>query len=253
MDFIGSDWCGWCIAWKKEVFSQAPFKTGVKDKFVLVEVDFPKDKSKLSAETIKQNTELGQEYGIHGYPTVLLCDATGKPYAVTGYKEGGPTAYLKELDRLRTHKLMRDHSFQVAEKAQGLEKAKALVASLTAMGLNDKMVLKFYGDIPTQIKEADPKDETGFAKREAFKTEHEKLLDKNDHEGILVFIDKALKDGVHSPEENQEMMISKVYACANLKRFPKAIKAVDQAKAFAPRSAMLPKIDKLKQKLMQEK
>ena len=58
VDFTGSDWCGWCIKLNKEVFSLEPFKAGVKDKFVLVEVDFPKDESKLSEETRKQNEEL---------------------------------------------------------------------------------------------------------------------------------------------------------------------------------------------------
>ena len=49
IDFIGSDWCGWCIKLNEEVFSHDEFKTGVKDKYVLVELDYPKDTSKLSA------------------------------------------------------------------------------------------------------------------------------------------------------------------------------------------------------------
>ena len=90
VDFTGSDWCGWCIKLNKEVFSLEPFKAGVKGKFVLVEVDFPKDKSILSEDTIRQNKELGGKYEVEGYPTILLCDAGGKPYAKTGYQPGGP-------------------------------------------------------------------------------------------------------------------------------------------------------------------
>ncbi|RYD61402.1 MAG: thioredoxin family protein, partial [Verrucomicrobiaceae bacterium] len=86
INFTGSDWCGWCILLHKEVFSQEPFKIGVKDNFVLVELDYPKDTSKLSAETLKQNEELGKLYQVGGYPTIALCDAGGKPYAVTGYR-----------------------------------------------------------------------------------------------------------------------------------------------------------------------
>ena len=44
LDFTGSDWCGWCIKLNKEVFGLEPFKTGTKDKFVLVELDFPQKK-----------------------------------------------------------------------------------------------------------------------------------------------------------------------------------------------------------------
>ena len=128
MDFTGSDWCGWCIKLKEEVFSQDAFKAGVKDKFVLVEVDFPKDQSKLTDATIKQNDELGKKYQIQGYPTILLCDADGKPFAATGYEEGGPDAYVKHLNELRAKKTARDEALKSAEKATGLDKAKALVA-----------------------------------------------------------------------------------------------------------------------------
>ena len=51
MDFTGSDWCGWCIKLNDEVFKHDVFKDGVKDKYVLVEVDFPQDKSKLDEAT----------------------------------------------------------------------------------------------------------------------------------------------------------------------------------------------------------
>jgi thioredoxin-related protein len=95
IDFTGSDWCGWCIKLTKEVFSHDEFKEGVKDKFVLVELDFPQDKSKLPEETQKQNEKLGAEYAVQGYPTILLTDAEGRPYAATGYQKGGPEAYLK--------------------------------------------------------------------------------------------------------------------------------------------------------------
>ena len=42
VDFTGSDWCGWCIKLVDEVFKHDSFKKGVADKFVLVELDFPK-------------------------------------------------------------------------------------------------------------------------------------------------------------------------------------------------------------------
>ena len=90
VDFTGSDWCGWCIKLNEEVFSHDPFKTGVADKFVLVEIDFPRDKSKLSDETQKQNAMLQKQFSIQGFPTILLMDAAGLPYAQTGYQAGGP-------------------------------------------------------------------------------------------------------------------------------------------------------------------
>jgi thioredoxin-related protein len=64
LDFTGSDWCGWCIKLNKEVFDHDAFKNGVKDKLVLVEIDFPKDTSKLTEEVIARNDVLKKQYAI---------------------------------------------------------------------------------------------------------------------------------------------------------------------------------------------
>src|SRR5205085_1106980 len=40
-DFTGSDWCGWCIKLKKEVFETKEFKDWSGKTVVLLEVDFP--------------------------------------------------------------------------------------------------------------------------------------------------------------------------------------------------------------------
>lgn len=260
IDFTGSDWCSWCIKLHKEVFSQDPFKAGVKDKFVLVELDYPKDKSKLSAATLKQNEELAKKYSISGYPTILLTDAAGKPFAATGYQAGGPEGYVKHLDALRAKKAVRDESFTAAAKASGVEKAKALVAALTAMGLEDEMISNFYGDVAEQIKAADPKDETGFSKASgvkvrlaAIQSELSICAKKNDHEGALAVMEKALKEGGFDTEETQKMMITRAMILGKLKKFDEAIKAMDEAKAVAPDSQMAAATSGIKVKLEADK
>jgi thioredoxin-related protein len=243
MDFTGSDWCGWCIKLDKEVFSKDTFKTGVKDKFVLVDVDFPKNKTKLSKDTIAQNAELEKQYNIQGYPTIMLCDADGKPFAATGYEEGGAESYVKHLEELRGNKKVRDDFFAIAKKSQGVEKAKALVAALKAMNLDDMIVANFYGDIAKQIKAADPKDETGYAKGEATKARLQKFNDdldgltsKGDFNGALKLLDDELKVGGYSPEITQQMIVTRGKILAELKRYDEAGKAFDDAKAIAPDS-----------------
>jgi thioredoxin-related protein len=250
IDFTGSDWCGWCIKLNKEVFSQEPFKAGVKDKFVLVELDYPQNKSKLSAETIKQNEELRKAYPVQGFPTILLADAGGKPFAVTGYQAGGPEAYVKHLNELRAKKGARDEAFANAAKASGVEKAKALVAALEAMGLEDPMISKFYGDVTEQIKAADPKDETGFAKKAAakarlatFQSELQACAQKQDHDSALALVDKTLKEGGFSTEDTQQIMITRAMIFNQQKKFDKALKALDEARAFAPESEMADGMD----------
>ena len=99
LDFTGSDWCGWCIRLKKEVFSTPEFEKYAKDNLVLVEVDFPQSKQ-LPKEEVEQNAKLQQEYKIEGYPTIILLNADGKKVASTGYQEGGPEKYIEHLKGL---------------------------------------------------------------------------------------------------------------------------------------------------------
>ena len=157
VDFTGSDWCGWCIKLNKEVFSHEPFKKGVADKFILVEIDFPRDKSKLSEETQKQNAELQAKYGVRGFPTILLMDSSGVPFAKTGYQAGGPEAYVAHLDELRTKRTVRDEAFAEAEKLEGAAKADALVTALSA--IDDEVVATHYKEKLEEIAKLSPDNE----------------------------------------------------------------------------------------------
>lgn len=100
MDFTGSDWCGYCIALDKEVFSKPEFKEYASKNLVLLELDFPRRKA-LPAETTEQNQRLAIQYQIQGFPTIVVFDASGKPLAKLGYMRGGPTAFIAELEKLR--------------------------------------------------------------------------------------------------------------------------------------------------------
>ncbi len=100
INFTGTDWCGWCIKLEKEVFSKKAFQDYAKENLVLVEIDFPKKKEQ-TAELKAQNKKLDKEYGVEGYPTLYLLDATGKKLTEDiGYREGGPEAYVEHLKSL---------------------------------------------------------------------------------------------------------------------------------------------------------
>ena len=100
LDFTGSDWCGWCIRLNKEVFSKPEFAAYAKKNLVLVEVDFPKRKQ-LSAEQKKANGALATKYDIRGYPTLIVLDGSGQKVGTLGYVEGGPKAFIAELEKLK--------------------------------------------------------------------------------------------------------------------------------------------------------
>jgi thioredoxin-related protein len=256
IDFTGSDWCGWCIKLVDEVFKHDAFKDGVKDTFVLVEIDFPKDKTKVSDEVRAQNEKLNDLYGIEGFPTILLTDDKGRPYAKTGYQKGGPEKYVAHLNELRTKKAARDEAFAAAEKAEGLDKAKALIAALDAMNLSEAAVATFYGDVVERIKAADPDDATGFSKKaaaagrlKAFQEELQGLAGKQDMDGALKLVDKTLAEGGFGTDETLQMLMTRAVILAQQEKITEALKAVDDAKAFAPDSPMIPGIEQFRKRL----
>ena len=100
MDFTGSDWCGWCIKLNKEVFSKPEFAEYAKKNLVLVEVDFPNQK-KQTEELKKANLALQGKYKVEGYPTIVVLNSEGKHIGDTGYVEGGPKAFIAELEKIR--------------------------------------------------------------------------------------------------------------------------------------------------------
>jgi protein disulfide-isomerase len=99
VNFTGSDWCSWCIKLASEVFEKKAFEAYAQENLVLLKLDFPR-KIAQSAELKMQNNNLQRQFGIQGYPTILLVNAEGKEIGRTGYQPGGPDAYIKHLGEL---------------------------------------------------------------------------------------------------------------------------------------------------------
>ena len=256
IDFTGSDWCGWCIKLDKEVFSHDEFKTGVKDTFVLVEIDYPRDKSKQTEPEIAQNETLKNKYAIKGYPTILLTDEAGKPFAKTGYNPGGPAKYVENLNKLLTIRTKRDAAFAEAGKLEGVGKAKALVAALQSMGLDDEMLASFYTDEIAAIKASDPSDESGFVKDlEAkkkfveFQNELNTLGGNKDFEGALKLTEEALASGDFKGNYLIQITIFKGIINMQLGKKDEALKALDEAIAIDPANPMKARIEAMKKQM----
>jgi len=241
VSFTGSDWCGWSAKLHDEVFNKKAFKAKAGDDFVLVNVDFPSGESRIDETTLEQNQELQKKYAVQVFPTVLLCEANGKPYARAGYQSGGAKKYIAHLENLHKLKHHRDEAFATAANLEGPEKAKLLVSVLESMGLEDAVVANFYGEIPLQITSADPWDETGFAKRAANKKRMENYFDhlnefieEKDYDGALAFAGKTLQKEKIGREMPFLVSMTRVQILEIQKNFTEAIPALDQAGKFAP-------------------
>lgn len=95
VEFTGSDWCPPCIAMRKNVFSQKEFVDAASEKFILVELDFPKSDERVA----KRNESFATTYKIEGFPTVVLFDSEGKEFTRFFASEFPTTTeFLKHLD-----------------------------------------------------------------------------------------------------------------------------------------------------------
>jgi len=98
IDFTGSDWCGWCIRLKGEVFDTREFGAFANANLVLLEVDFPRRKAQSEQQRVN-NSVLQNKYRIEGYPTIIIASADGRQVARMGYQPGGPKAFIDSLKR----------------------------------------------------------------------------------------------------------------------------------------------------------
>jgi protein disulfide-isomerase len=110
--FTGSDWCGWCKKLVREVFVKPEFTIWATKNVVLVELDFPR-RTPISENLKKQNRELGQMFGVRGYPTIWFVTPVIKGKQINllekrlgsqGYVAGGPKAWIERANKILKNK-----------------------------------------------------------------------------------------------------------------------------------------------------
>lgn len=182
IDFTGSDWCGWCIKLHDEVFATERWKQAAPKNFVLLVLDYPR-KTKLSEEQTAHNDALRKQFAVRGYPTVFLCDASGKPYARTGYKRGGAEAYLQHLDTLRDQKSQRDTLLEAANAAEGsIDALNNVIEKLAGWNVGFA-----YTELKEQAVELDADNSEGLRLRYATELHHFYRLKGEDEKAEAYF------------------------------------------------------------------
>ncbi len=77
--FTGSDWCPYCIKLEKDVLNKPQFMQAVKERYILVYLDFPRRKA--APKEAAANQKLAAEYKVAGFPTALILNAQGREVA----------------------------------------------------------------------------------------------------------------------------------------------------------------------------
>jgi protein disulfide-isomerase len=101
IDFTGSDWCPPCKMLSSEVFSRPEFSEYAARNLVLLEVDFPRMKKQSDDQKVA-NQMLARQFGIEGFPTIVIIDSKGKILGHLGYMRGGAARFIAEIEKLRS-------------------------------------------------------------------------------------------------------------------------------------------------------
>lgn len=242
VNFTGSDWCGYCIKLHDEVFSKSTFLDQAKSSYVLVEVDQPRQKV-LPAKLLKQNQRLNEAYSVEGFPTILLMDSLGRPFAKTGYVGPvGPAGYLTHLQSFDEARQEHQKLWQSASNAKGVEKAQAyetIIQWLTA-----KQVPVNLQQFVPAMRKADPKDELGkiglYEDRLAYSSLVQKLHQGTVEEAV-VMLEAFVKED-RDPSVRYVAFLQLAGAChhtGDLEKTISALKGAVETVPDHPRNAQL--------------
>jgi tetratricopeptide (TPR) repeat protein len=199
--FTGTEWCAACIEFEKAVLSQPEFMRG-SEPFVFVKLEFPMSFSDLPTSLREDYIAWRDRYGIQVFPTVLLADANGRPYALTGHIGFKVGEYVRHLGKLRQARMKRDESLSNAAKAKGIERARHLDAALSAVQeafdkryaeIPGDMMVRFYREEINQILVLDPANAGGL------RDKYRRILDveagRDRVSDIYARFDVAMKEG----------------------------------------------------------
>jgi thioredoxin-related protein len=243
VNFTGSDWCHWCVQLKKEVFDQEAF-AAAPESYELVELDFPQAEDLITPEQRGKNEALAQKLGVDGFPSVILFDAEGRPFARTGYQAGGPEAYLKHLEEI-------SQPYQALQAAEGEGRKDALVAFLRTLA-GENVEANFGAELK-ELKKLDPEDETGYlAEMTAlkalaeFEAGVEESLSAGDFESVLEQVDTFLAEHNPQGEDRQHVVMGRVMVFVEQGDKEKAFAEIDKMAAFAPESEFSQNVKEIK-------
>jgi thioredoxin-related protein len=285
IDFSGTDWCGWCIRLKREVFSKDEFKNEAPKHFVIFVADFLRKRENMVKQDPKvraQIMQLIQEFAVKGFPSVFLLDSQGRPYARTGYQRGGPEKYVAHLLELQKSKVERDELLAKAADATGLEKAKLLKSALNTV--KDYPVYPFYASVAEEILKNDPDDSLGM--KDTFADAREKYEDglfmrklmaplreastnpDADYKALFAVVDGLAREVASKPEKLQNALVVRAQLAwiqsdprnqenrdveILVKGYEKAIKAAPQSNAALGPKGLKVQLSRFKKAAEQKK
>ena len=158
IDFTGSDWCGWCVRLRQTILDTPQFQQYAADKFVLMEVDVPRNAAKIGAELHARNKGITRQYGITTFPSMLVLTPEGE--VVGGFIGGRDT--MEHVIAPLNEALSTQARMTEARRLQGEARAKALMQIYEAL---PETLHPYFRHLQEEIAQNDPHNATGIHTR----------------------------------------------------------------------------------------
>jgi thiol-disulfide isomerase/thioredoxin len=162
--FTGSDWCPPCMHMEEAIFSQSAFHAAVADRLILVKLDFPRQRPMDPEVLAVQEAAMRRLALEQAFPTLLLLDTQGRPYAQAERVGPGPGSdparYGRDLVALIPRRESRDQALAAAATRTGADRARALAAVLEPLA--QAVSLTAYADQVDAILAADADGAAGL-------------------------------------------------------------------------------------------
>jgi thioredoxin-related protein len=236
--FTGSDWIEICKKLDREILNTEEFFQPIQEFFVPVRFDFPREKPLNDALTA-QNQVLMASYRVQGFPTVMLTDSSGRPYAVNGYQSVSAKEYATILSAMRAVKDRRDDKFAAAQDATGLAKAQLLADGIPTLPGN--LAAWFYRPELKALIANDLQNQTGKA------VHFQRLLNDVDYsrtmaefsrnvewDKMIILTDDYIAGNQLKGEEKQHAMMNKASVLRNQGKVPAMVQTLLEIVAIDP-------------------
>jgi thiol:disulfide interchange protein len=103
IDFTGSDWDPWSIKFDQEVLITDRFTDYARKNLVLLKADFPRH-TPQDENLQRANAAVQKTFHVDRFPSYILLNSAGNELGrQVGYLDGGPDAFIKELEMFAHH------------------------------------------------------------------------------------------------------------------------------------------------------
>jgi hypothetical protein len=178
------------------------------------------------------------------FPTFILLDSNGTPYARTELVTKSAWLYFHEFRRLRKVRIQRDRELALADAAKGIDRARHLDAVLKAVG---PLADTEYAALEQRVTELNPRNTAGLRAKYEATVAHRKidrtvqdevypLVDRGEYGAAIARLDRLIADTKPSRSQRQLLVAFKGQLYFGLRDRLTSTRLLDEAIALDPNS-----------------